>query len=76
MSKLSPEELEDLLNTSIPSGSETSFCSSDDDDDEFTTYRSNFDLEQEIIMNNLNVSINIYLVIQGKKLFFSILFLT
>lgn len=55
MSKLKPEEFEDFLNTSIPSGSEASFCNSDDNDDEEN--RSNFDFEDENLMYNFNVSI-------------------
>lgn len=72
MSKLSPEELEDLLNTSIPSGSKASFCNSDDNDDEFTDYRSNFDLEQELIVDNFNVSIIIFRLNKVKNIIFSI----
>lgn len=50
MSKLKPEEVNELLNISIPSGSEASFCSSDDDvengDEEF-----DLDIELENLEN-------------------------
>lgn len=45
MSKLKPEEVNEILNISLPSGSEASFCNSDDDVD---NGEEEFDLDIEL----------------------------